>query len=65
MTCNVVTVLDTTQSTVRPSQDVGTNVEHGCLLLVFGQKVVKGIMGAVGTIVVSLDTMKLVSKNKG
>ena len=64
MAGNVVTILDTAQSTVRPAQDIGTNVEHGCLLLVLGQKVVKGIVRAVGTIIVGLDNENSVFKDQ-
>lgn len=35
----------------RPVHDIGTNVEHGCLLILFPEEFVKGIVRAVGSIV--------------
>lgn len=64
MASNVVTILDTTQGTVRPSDDIRTNVEHGCLLIVLLKEIVECIVGAVGTIIEGLITKKSDLSNK-
>lgn len=47
----VVTVDQTSLSLERPVEDVGTNVEHGSLLLLLLEEVVEGVVGTVGTVI--------------
>ncbi len=48
---NVMTIHDTPLRFERPIENVGANVEHGSLLLVLEQEIVKSVVGAVGSIV--------------
>ena len=43
MACNVMTILNTTESTIRPVNDIGTDVEHGSLLLFLFQEIIKAL----------------------
>lgn len=65
VTSKMVTVLDTTLSTIRPVHDVGTNVEHGGLQLVLFKIVIEGVMRTVGSIIKGLnETIRRAQKCK-